>query len=127
MNSSTPARPRPHSSSAQSCPLMRQLVADTMMTSKRLFYSCKFRVKRSLCFNPSFQFPCGHVHVEMTNALATFEDDSVTYHEYYGEYDQDAAEGDVQGYDGLDDGLEDLSFRLRFDGGFICSGCGYCN
>ena len=43
--------------------------------------------------------------MEMTNALATFEGDSVTYQEYYGEFDQYAAEGDMQGYDGALVGL----------------------
>ena len=47
----------------------------------------------------------GHVPLEMTNALATSEEDSVTYQEYYEEYGQYAAEGDMQGYDGALVGL----------------------
>ena len=43
----------------------------------------------------------------MTNALATSEVDSVTHQEYYGEYDQYAAEEDMQGYDGDLSGLSE--------------------
>ena len=51
------------------------------MTSNRLevMFFCKIRAESSLCSDPSFQALGGHVPVEMTNALVTSKDDSVTY------------------------------------------------
>jgi len=88
---------------------------------------------------------------ELTNALATAEDDSMAYQESYGGYDQYNADEDGQGYDGallgvanmggegskvwshiynggdgLDQQIESL-IQCRVDGGFLCTACGYCN
>ena len=51
----------------------------------------------------------------MKNALETAEDDSVTYQEYYWEYGQYAAEGDMKGYDGALVGLGDMGGEGEVD------------
>jgi len=106
-NTPAPKRPRPAPVQPNQS-LMRQAVADDDIQEVIPVKSEPREVPAPI---PISQPPVAMYTadpVEMTNALAPAEDDSMTYQESYGEYDQYEAEGDMQGYDGALVGLGDM-------------------